>query len=116
MAFLSKPLLLKLNETNLCHVLRPADRCDALVLQVEEHSWHAYPHFNPPEQFAPFQLAPGVYYNNAWENAASAMEMSAISAYNNALLVAQHLKAIGIATSGLEPDSSAVPDKLLQQA
>ena len=60
-------------------------------IQVGGHSWHAYPRFAPPERFAPFKLAAGVYYNNAWENAASAMEMSAISAYNSALLVQRYL-------------------------
>lgn len=47
--------------------------------------------FNPPETFAPFQLAPGLIYNNAIENAASAMEVSAVAAMNSALLVAKHL-------------------------
>ncbi len=36
---------------------------------VAEHKWAAYPRFAPPEQFAPFTLAPGIFYNNAWENA-----------------------------------------------
>ena len=36
---------------------------------VAEHKWAAYPRFAPPEQFAPFALAPGIFYNNAWENA-----------------------------------------------
>eukprot|EP00884_Botryococcus_braunii_P013711 jgi/Botrbrau1/22340/Bobra.0002s0018.1 len=49
------------------------------------HDWKAYPVFSPPEQFAPFQLAEGLYYNNAWENSASAMEMSAVAAKNVAL-------------------------------
>lgn len=40
---------------------------------MDEHDWRAYPHFAPPEQFAAFQLAKGIFYNNAWENAASAM-------------------------------------------
>ena len=55
------------------------------------HDWYAYPVFNPPEDFAPFKLAPGLYYGNAWENAASAMEMSAVSAANSALMVSKHL-------------------------
>jgi Prenylcysteine lyase len=60
-------------------------------MQVAEQNWHAYPKFAPPEEFAPFELAKGIYYNNALENAASAMEMSALAAKNNALLVQQHL-------------------------
>ena len=61
------------------------------MLQIAEKKWNAYPKFSPPERFAPFKLAPGVFYNNALENAASAMEMSAIAAHNSALLVKQHL-------------------------
>ena len=53
--------------------------------------WRAYPHFNPPEKFAPFTLSPGLCYANTIENSASAMEMSAIAARNCALLVSQHL-------------------------
>ena len=36
---------------------------------VAEQKWAAYPRFAPPEQFAPFMLTPGMFYNNAWENA-----------------------------------------------
>ena len=53
--------------------------------------WLAYPQFDPPERFQPFRLAEGLYLNNAWENAASAMEMSAVAAKNCALLIAQQL-------------------------
>jgi prenylcysteine oxidase / farnesylcysteine lyase len=60
-------------------------------MQVAEDDWFAYPKFAPPEEFAPFRLAEGIFYNNALENAASAMEMSAVAAKNNALLVQQHL-------------------------
>ena len=49
--------------------------------------WDAYPAFNPPEQFAPFNLQPGLCYANTIENAASAMEMAAISGKNCALMV-----------------------------
>lgn len=51
--------------------------------------------FHPPEQFAPFQLGEGLYYNNAWENAASAMEIAAIEGKNSALLVKQFLASRG---------------------
>ncbi len=40
---------------------------------MDEHDWRAYPHFAPPEQFPAFKLAKGIFYNNALENAASAM-------------------------------------------
>lgn len=53
--------------------------------------WKAYPHFDPPEAFPPFKLTEGVCLNNAWENAASAMEMSAVAAKNCVLLLAKHL-------------------------
>jgi hypothetical protein len=51
----------------------------------------AYPVFDPPENFPPFQLSQGLYYANAWENAASAMEMAALGGRNVALLTAQYL-------------------------
>ena len=38
-----------------------------------------------------FQLAEGLFYNNAIETGASAMEMSLIAAKNSALLAAKHL-------------------------
>lgn len=48
--------------------------------------WLAYPHYDVPEQFSPFLLDEGVFYVNAIERAASAMEMSAIGGRNAALL------------------------------
>ncbi len=62
---------------------------------VGQHDWHAYPHFEPPEEFAPFQLAPGLYYGNALETAASAMEIAGIAACNNALLAGNYLSRLG---------------------
>ena len=55
--------------------------------RLAECPWLAYPVFSPPEKFAPFVLVDGLLYNNAWENAASALEMSAISARNSAQLI-----------------------------
>lgn len=68
--------------------------------------WKAYPHFSPPERFPPFQLAGGLFLVNAWENAASAMEMSAVAAKNCALLAVQHLRSAEFAgeTAGLDTD------------
>ena len=46
---------------------------------VANHTWStpgAYPAFDPPEDFAPFTLCPGLYYAAALENAASAMEIA----------------------------------------
>lgn len=58
--------------------------------------WYAYPHFHPPEQYAPFRLADGLFYSNALENAASCMEISAISAMNSALLVQKYLNKTSV--------------------
>ena len=77
------------------------DRLSKATLEAifEEHTtvgvfpWLAYPVFQPPEQFAPFKLADKLFYNNAWENGASCMEMSAISAMNSALLVQKALNS-----------------------
>lgn len=49
---------------------------------LESKSWLAYPVFNSPEEFAPYVLDSGFFYNNTVENSASAMEMSAIAAKN----------------------------------
>lgn len=57
------------------------------VSVIEEKVWQAYPHYYPPEKFVPFVLYPGIYYTNAIELSASAMEMSSISAKNIALLI-----------------------------
>ncbi|EDO41014.1 predicted protein, partial [Nematostella vectensis] len=48
--------------------------------------WLAYPDLKPAEHFSSFVLDDGVFYVNAIEHAASAMEMSAVSARNAALL------------------------------
>jgi prenylcysteine oxidase/farnesylcysteine lyase len=53
--------------------------------------WQAYPHYTPPEKFLPFVLDEGVFYVNAIEWSASAMEMSALSARNAALLTGRYL-------------------------
>ncbi|XP_075660291.1 farnesylcysteine lyase [Castanea sativa] len=50
--------------------------------------WGAYPHYNAPEEFAPFILDDrNLYYVNAFENAASTMETSAVAAENIARLI-----------------------------
>lgn len=54
--------------------------------------WLAYPNYNPPETFPPFELDRGMFYVNGIENAASAMEMSAIGAMNCTLLARDYLK------------------------
>lgn len=54
--------------------------------------WMAYPNYNPPETFPPFELDDGVFYVNGIEKAASAMEMSAIGAMNCVLLARDYLR------------------------
>ncbi|XP_066933651.1 prenylcysteine oxidase 1-like isoform X2 [Clytia hemisphaerica] len=56
-------------------------------------NWLAYPHYSPPEKFLPFELDEGVFYVNAIERAASAMEMSAIGGRNAALLAVNYLES-----------------------
>lgn len=53
--------------------------------------WLAYPKLEPTSIWDSFVLGKGIFYNNAIEVTASAMEMSAIAARNSALLVAKHL-------------------------
>lgn len=73
-----------------------ASQLNELFSQVDEMkvvSWLAYPHYTPPEKFWSFVLDDGVFYINAIERSASAMEMSAISAKNAALLAHQYFTA-----------------------
>lgn len=51
-------------------------------------NWGAYPQYHAPEKFAPFILdGRHLYYVNAFENAASTMETSAVAAENIARLI-----------------------------
>ncbi|EQC35229.1 hypothetical protein SDRG_07458 [Saprolegnia diclina VS20] len=59
---------------------------------VQTYPWAAYPTFHVPEVFGPFEVLPGLVYPNAIENAASAMEMSALSGRNAAHLLLAHLQ------------------------
>ena len=72
---------------------------------IASFPWYAYPQFHPPEQYAPFRLADGLFYSNALENAASCMEISAISAMNSALLVQQHVSKVP--STSLQQSSAA---------
>lgn len=55
-------------------------------------NWGAYPHYKAPEVFAPFILDDEhLYYVNAFENAASTMETSAVAAENVARLILSRL-------------------------
>ncbi|KAG8440886.1 hypothetical protein GDO86_006572 [Hymenochirus boettgeri] len=53
---------------------------------VISKTWLAYPHYDPPKKLPPIILHDRIYYINSIEWAASAMEVSAVSAKNVALL------------------------------
>ncbi|KAL4561299.1 hypothetical protein LXL04_033463 [Taraxacum kok-saghyz] len=72
-------------------------------------NWGAYPHYHAPEKFSRFMLdEEHLYYVNAFENAASTMETSAVAAENIARLIVsrlsgyQPLKLYGMKTSTLD--------------
>lgn len=54
---------------------------------TESVSWLAYPQYSPAMEFVPVVIAPNLYYVNAIELAASAMEMSAVAGVNVANLI-----------------------------
>lgn len=85
--FSRKPL----TETTLNELFILNRTSDEEEVRIQSISWLAYPHYTPPERFAPFVLDEGVFYVNAIERAASAMEMSAIGGRNAAILVKQYL-------------------------
>uniref|UniRef100_A0A3P9ISN7 Prenylcysteine oxidase 1 n=1 Tax=Oryzias latipes TaxID=8090 RepID=A0A3P9ISN7_ORYLA len=82
------------SHTNVWKVFSPQpltqEQLDSMFLSydsVSETQWLAYPTYRPPHRkIPPFILHDRLYYINALEWAASAMEMSAISARNVALL------------------------------
>ena len=74
------------------------------VNEVKVVSWLAYPHFTPPEKFWSFVLDDGVFYINAIEHSASAMEMSAVSSKNAALLAHQYYTG---KASNVPPENSS---------
>ncbi|XP_006366424.1 farnesylcysteine lyase [Solanum tuberosum] len=62
--------------------------------------WGAYPHYHAPEVFAPFILdGQHLYYVNAFENAASTMETSAVAAENIARLILSRLSGQKLAST-----------------
>lgn len=54
--------------------------------EIQVVDWLAYPHYKSKETLPSFQLHDFLFYENAMEIAASAMETSAIAGYNTALL------------------------------
>ena len=68
-------------------------------------SWLAYPKYHVPEEFVPFAIDDGLFYVNAIERSASAMEMSAIGGRNAALLTSQYIHQF---MWGLKPEAPCV--------
>lgn len=70
------------------------DQKKQMFTDIEDEAtvdWLAYPHYHTPEQCPPFILDDGMFYINAIEKAASAMEMSAVGAKNVSLLAREYL-------------------------
>ena len=70
------------------------DEQKSMFAEIEDvvvFDWLAYPKYHAPEKIPSFILDNGVFYINAIEKAASAMEMSAIGAKNAALLARDYL-------------------------
>lgn len=66
-------------------------------------NWAAYPHYTPPERFAPYVLdEQHLYYINAFENAASSIETSAVSAENVARLLLSRISGALVRKSNLK--------------
>ncbi|XP_047960485.1 farnesylcysteine lyase [Salvia hispanica] len=64
------------------------DKLFSVRAETVRINWAAYPHYHAPETYAPFILdGKHLYYVNAFENAASTMETSAVSAENIARLI-----------------------------
>lgn len=72
-------------------------------------NWAAYPQYHAPEIFAPFILdGRHLYYVNAFENAASTMETSAVAAENIArLILSRYFGKVSAHSSNLKASSQA---------
>lgn len=86
-------------------------------LETIRINWGAYPHYKAPEVFAPFILdGQHLYYVNAFENAASTMETSAVAAENVArLILSRYIGEASLQSSNLKsfnPDADADADML----
>lgn len=85
----------------------------ALIVSARLHTirinWGAYPHYEVPEVFAPFILdSQHLYYVNAFENAASTMETSAVAAENVArLILSRYFSEASMDSSNLKSFSPA---------
>lgn len=93
------------------HALTAADLA-ALFTEYDPTSlvhidWEAYPHYAGSQTLPSFQLHDGIFYINAIESVASAMEMSALSAKNAALLAARYLQQQNQAWQGASEEAPA---------
>ncbi|XP_045823802.1 farnesylcysteine lyase isoform X1 [Trifolium pratense] len=75
-------------------------------------NWAAYPQYHAPEIFAPFILdGRQLYYVNAFENAASTMETSAVAAENIArLILSRYFGKVSVHSSNLNLKASSQED------
>ncbi|XP_075498417.1 farnesylcysteine lyase-like isoform X1 [Primulina tabacum] len=76
-------------------------------------NWGAYPHYHAPEQYASFILDDNhLYYVNAFENAASTMETSAVAAENIARLILSRLYGqVDLSSPNLKSSSIDLSEK-----
>lgn len=74
---------------------REVERLFEEVEHVETIAWHAYPELPPMSPWAPFELAPGLYYPSAMEFAVSTMETQAIAGRAVANLLAARRRGVG---------------------
>lgn len=90
------------------------DRIYSVRRETIRIDWAAYPHYNAPEVFAPFILDDlHLYYVNAFENAASTMETSAVAAENVARLILSRISGeIAPSPSNLKSYNSDKDDGL----
>lgn len=68
------------------------ERLTDVFAQIDDHrtvTWDAFPELSPGVSMPPFRLAHGLYYVNAAESIASAMEAEAIGSRNVANLIAE---------------------------
>lgn len=76
--------------------------------EATHHDWLAYPYYHERKTFPGFVLAEGLFYPNAIEWAASAMEMAVIGSRNSAILAYQYW-------SGESPEVKVGASKVKQE-
>ncbi|XP_057972474.1 farnesylcysteine lyase [Malania oleifera] len=113
--FTSISVLKQYNETEITYKIFSRESMSDTILdhifsarrETIRINWAAYPHYSAPEVFAPFILdGEHLYYINAFENAASTIETSAVAAENIARLILS--RSFGQLPSNLK---SSTPDE-----